>query len=454
VESKEEFFTTINELIKFHPRRSEIGGDDMIKILDAENHIPGLFERLMIIAYQKEAPQYSWLIEKEDYKKFQEKFVALSKDYAARFVGSLFRKSHVYDFGISLQHNKNKTRLELVLQSLGFNANNKMPDFPREKWFTNEIESDYMNQWAIDAVNARKAQEISKGSGVTVAILDSGLDPFNSLFENAAVPGFSFLERTGPPWAAEEHSTIDWGFHGTVTASTVLMIAPECSIMPVRIFDAETQNDPVYDYWMYELMAAGIYYAVHHGAHVIQIGAALKSTEPVVTEAVNYAYYKNVVICTSAGNIPRSFFGMSTEDVMYRAFDNEVILVGGVEKNEEGIRPWPHTVPGSMMDIAAPSQDVFIIVPVYIEGIKNYYVAGTSLSSPIASGAVALMRSAARPSKELLKQPGAFCRLISKCLHKTARLDILGLVEPNDVVGNGLIDVYSAVTMIQQELKK
>ena len=60
--------------------------------------------------------------------------------------------------------------------------------------------------------------------------------------------------------------------------------------------------------------------------------------------------------------------------------------------------------------------------------------------SPILSGVVALMRNAAPPGPELLDRPGAYCRLVSECLRKTARLDVLGLVEPNNIVGQGLVD--------------
>ncbi len=454
-EAKEEFFSTIDKFIKNHPLRSEVSGDDMLRILDASNEIPDLFERLMIIAYQKHEPTYKTWIEKDDaesMEKLREHYVALASEYGQRFVGSLFRRSAVFDFEMSLDHNRGKGRLDLVLQSIGYNARNDLPDYPREQWYTNSIEPDFTTQWALDAVNARNAQELSEGSGVIVAVIDSGLDPYNSLFQDKVVPGFSFLKRTTPPWEREEASTIDWGVHGTATASSVLMIAPDARIMPVRVLDADTMNDPAYDYWLMELMAAGVYYAVNHGAHVIQIGAALRSSEPIVAEAVRYAYHKNVVISTSAGNIPRVHFGLRPEEATYRSFENEVLLVGGVEKNDMGIRPWLHTVPGPTMDVATPSKDVFVVVPVYLKELKNDYVAGTSLSSPIASGVVALMRSAAPPTAELLSQPGVYCRLVSQCLRETAHLDTLGLVEPNEVVGQGLVDAYAAVQKIRVEL--
>lgn len=454
-EAKDTFFATINQLLARNPRSQEVGGKDMATLLDARKQIPDLFERVMLIAWQKHEPEYGEWLRKADepsLSRFHDAFVGLAKDYAGRFVGSLFRTADSYDFEISLPHSSGKSRLDLVLQSLGFNARNDLPAVPKEKWFSNVIASDYRAHWTLDAVNARHTADSANGKGVVVAVLDSGLDPYNTLFKDRAVPGFSFLRRTRPPWEQEDAPTIDWGYHGTVTASTVLLVAPEATIMPVRVLDGDTMNDPVYDYWVYELIAAGVYYAVHHGAHVIQIGAALQSSQPMVAEAVRDAYYHNVVISTSAGNISRAFFGLDPAKQIYRAFESEVLLVGGVEKDGEQIRPWPHTVPNAFMDVVTPSQDVYVIAPVYAPDLKDSYVAGTSLSSPILSGVVALMRSAAPPPASLLAQPAAYARLVARCVRETASLSQLGLVERNDSVGQGLVDAAAAVDAIRRAL--
>ncbi|HKZ53348.1 MAG TPA: S8 family serine peptidase [Candidatus Acidoferrales bacterium] len=456
-EAKDEFFATINKLIATHPQRSELTGDDALRIRDARTDIPNLFERVMIVAYQKDAPTFSQWIEKGDQEslaQFREKFVELAKDYAARFVGSLFRRLRIYEFTSALPHNRGKGRLDLVLQSLGYNVKNDSPEVPPEQRFSNVIEPDYTSQWTLAAVNAPKAQEITKGAGVVVAVLDSGLDPYNSLFKDKTVPGFSFLQRTKPPWEEEATTTVDWGVHGTVVASTVLLIAPDCLIMPVRVTDGETMNDPVYPNWLFEVMAAGMYYAVNHGADIIQFSAPLSASEPVIAQAVRYAYSKNVVVSTSAGNISRPQWGVPPEEQMYYSFRTEVLLVGGLEKEGSAIRSWPHTVPHPVMTVAAPSKDVFVVVPTYIKEMKNDYVAGTSLSSPIVSGVVALMKSAAPPPPEMMARPGEYVRLVSKCLRETARLDLLGLAEPNDVVGHGVVDAYAAVQKIQQSLSQ
>jgi len=453
--AKIEFFATVNDFLEKHFLKAQLSQQDLERIANAQDGIPYLFERIMVLAYQKDAPVFESLIKKgdeESLQTFRVKFISLAKEYAARFVGSLFRKQPRADFAMMLPHNKGKSTLDLVLQTLGFYAKNDLPDFPKAQWYANVIPPDLKSQWAVDAVDARKCWPKTQGEGVIVAVIDSGIDPYNSLFRDRVVPGFNFVMRTTPPWSAENPAMIDYGLHGTGVSSALLAIAPQCKIMPVRIHDSDTMNDPPYDYWLTEQAAAGIYWAVHHGAHIISKSSRLLPSEPVEAEAVRYAYEHNVIICSSAGNIPRVYLGLRPEESLYRAFDREVLLIGGVEKRNGKIRPWPHSVMGDFVDVAAPSKDVFVLVPVYMKGMTNTYVAGTSLSAPIAAGVVALMRSAAPPSQELLKKPGAYVKLITQCIKDTAQLDVLGLSEPNEYVGHGLIDAVAAVERIQEEI--
>ena len=162
------------------------------------------------------------------------------------------------------------------------------------------------------------------------------------------------MGRTTPPWSDENPPMIDWGMHGTGCSSALLAVAPDCRIMPVRVHDGDTMNDPVYDYWIYEFIAAGIYYAVHHGAQVISLSAPLPATELPLLEAAKYAYRENVPLCTSAGNISRIQFGLHLEDQIFKAMKKEVILAGGVAREGDAIRPWPITVPHDEIDIATP----------------------------------------------------------------------------------------------------
>lgn len=448
-----QFFQTVPRLLEKHFRRDELSAGDLQRLAAAERDIPFLFERIANIAYQKDALIYADLISAGDsasLDRFETMFLALSEDYAGRFVGSLFRADVHADFARKLPQNRGKSTLDIVLQTLGYNVNHSVPAVPESERFRNFIEPDYRSQWAIDAINAGPAWSESRGEGVVVAVLDSGIDPFNAAFEDRLVPGFSFLRRTRPPWEAEDAPIIDHGLHGTGVASALLAIAPECRVMMIRTADSETMNDPSHPSWLYELGAAGIHYAVNHGVQVISKSSALNAAEPAFAEAVGRANENNVSICSSAGNIPRSFLGLPPEESVYDAFDREVLLIGGVQRTPRGIRPWPHSVPNIFVDVAAPSQDVFVLVPSYLKDLKNGYVSGTSLSAPIAAGVVALMRSAAPAPPEILAKPGRYAALITRALKETAKLEEIGLSEPNLTVGSGLIDAAAAIRRLRR----
>ncbi len=455
-EGKTAFFAMTGRILQNHPMKSLLDQADLARILNGRAEIPDLFERLIVYGYQKDEPQFSAWARSGDaasLEKFRKAFVALAEDYAARFVGSLFRRARTFEFEMALPHNRGKSRLDLVLQSIGYNARNDLPGLPKEKWFTNTIKPDLMNQWAVDALDVRPCRPAATGTGVVVAVIDSGIDPYNALFRDRIVPGANLLKRTTAPWSAEDPAMIDWGLHGTGCSSAVLAVAPDCKIMPVRVHDGDSMNDPAYDFWIYEFVAAGIYYAVHHGAQVISLSAPLPETELSLRQAARYAYEKNVPICTSAGNISRIQFGMRLEDQIFKGIRKQVILAGGVAREAGAIRPWTVTVPHDEMTVAAPSADVFVVVPVYMKDVEDMYVAGTSLSAPLVAGVLAVLRSGAPPPASVLGKPGEYSRLVMECLTKTARLDVLGLTEPDDIVGHGLADARAALEMMKNLLQ-
>lgn len=456
-DARNEFFSTIDKFIAIHPRRSELSADDMLRLHNARTGIPFLFERVMNLAYQKDEPQYSEWLRKgdaESLKLFRQEFVDLAKEYGARFVGSLFRRDRNPEFAMAMPHNRGKSRLELVLQTLGYNAKNDPAPVPAGGQFSNRIPEEFYNQWTVAALNLTKAQQISKGSGVLVAVLDSGLDPYNSLFKGKTVPGFSFLQRTKAPWENDPDSgnTVDWGWHGTAVSSDLMLVAPDCRIMPIRTLDGNTMNDPVHPYWATEFYAAAVYYAVNHGAQVISISAPMPSSEPVLWQAIRYAYSKNVVVSAGAGNVSRAQWGIGNTEKMYRSFDTELLLVGGIAFKNGKYVPWESSLPGPQVTVGVPADKVFMIAPVYADDLKDSAGSGTSLATPLVSGVAALMRSAAPPSPELLKKPGAYVKLVRTALTETARLDVLGLGDPNDIVGNGLVDACAAIQSVQKKI--
>lgn len=167
-------------------------------------------------------------------------------------------------------------------------------------------------EWPLSFLNASAANRISTGSGVNVALLDSGV-----MTHRVDLTG---QVTTGPDYAGgtEHAGDIGWGEHGTCMASIIaghgrggangmLGIAPGAHVLSVRVIrddDAPDINQPTASNTP---ISDGIRYAVDHGAQVISMslggsdaGADTDSTPE--ADAIRYALDHNVVVVAAAGN--------------------------------------------------------------------------------------------------------------------------------------------------------
>ncbi|WP_128378568.1 type VII secretion-associated serine protease mycosin [Streptomyces cavernae] len=251
-------------------------------------------------------------------------------------------------------------------------------------------------QWALAAMNAEEAWRTTKGKGITVAVLDTGVDDKHPDLEGNVLTGKDMVGfgagRGDAVWAS--HGTAMAGIiaghgHGPGNADGVMGIAPEAKILPVRVIledddpaRAKARNTRG------NALAEGIRWAADNGADVINLslGDDSKSAhpEPAEDEAVQYALRKGAVVVASAGN-----GGDTGDHISYPAAYSGVIAVTAVDKYGTrayfSTRRWYATV-------SAPGVDIVIADP-----DRKYYEGwGTSAASAFVSGAVALVK-AARP---------------------------------------------------------
>lgn len=126
-------------------------------------------------------------------------------------------------------------------------------------------------------------------------------------------------------------------------------------------------------------MINGIYYAVDHGADVINISAGRYGTTDAEQAAIDYAYQNNVVVVASAGN-------ENTSEPLYPASANHVISVGATKSNNKKA---DYSNYGNYVDISAPGEYIYTCDV----GSSYTWASGTSFSAPIVSGTVAIMKA-------------------------------------------------------------
>jgi len=232
-------------------------------------------------------------------------------------------------------------------------------------------------QWHLQFLNIAAAQQISQGSGVVVAVTDSGVDPRSPELQDAVVPGLT----NGGGETGDGRQDVNG--HGTSMASLIaargkggndgaLGIAPKATIMPIRVQLGALMADPAY-------LGPGIDWAVDHGAKVISISAG-SSEEPRTKTAIERALAKDVVVVAAVGNTT------DTTTVAFPAKLPGVLAVAGVDRqgNHASISATgPETV------LSAPAVDIVSI------GLDSRYMtsSGTSNATAIVAGTVALVRA-------------------------------------------------------------
>src|SRR6185312_12211038 len=148
-------------------------------------------------------------------------------------------------------------------------------------------------QWQLDELRADTAWRSSTGRGVTVAVVDSGVDANHPDLAGQVLPG---LDLVGPAGGAGP----DPVGHGTTVAGLiagrnddkrgVVGLAPDSRILPVRVLDERNKYDDAL------IVAKGVRWAVDNGARVINLSLGGSGDSPALAAALDYAFARDVVV--------------------------------------------------------------------------------------------------------------------------------------------------------------
>lgn len=254
--------------------------------------------------------------------------------------------------------------------------------------FANPASADAIRdrQYWLSDYGFTQAWKITKGAGVKVAVIDTGIDVSHPDLLGSVIRG---VDISTPSALVEQTPVQDFGYHGTMVASLLagrghgknlglIGVAPESQLISVAMrFDLQPQNTD-------EQVAAGIHYAVDAGAKVINLSLTRNSKDwPALwDEAFQYAFDNDVVVVAAAGNR-----ASGTDQVGAPATIPGVLVVAGVDKNANISNQ--ASTDGLTIGVSAPATD---LVSAYPGGDYKIW-SGTSGAAPIVSGLVALIRS-------------------------------------------------------------
>lgn len=285
--------------------------------------------------------------------------------------------------------------------------------------------------WAQQVLDPREVWPHSRGAGVTVAVVDSGVDADHPQLSRAGkvLPGMNFFEAENLPgnFDCVSHGT---GVAGIITADPVPGvgfhgIAPDARILPVRISAQDIAENGQSLRIDLAALSNGIRYAVDSGARVLNLSIAGFADFPEMRSAVEYAVARDVVVVAAVGNGQQDGAG---ELPSFPAAYEGVLGVGAIDI--DGARTSTSQV-GPYVDLVAPGAGV--LTTTRVEG--HAYATGTSYAAPFVSATAALVR-AAWPN---LTAPEVAQRLVATASPARGGKD-------SHAYGAGLVNPYRAVT--------
>ncbi|HJZ67587.1 MAG TPA: S8 family serine peptidase [Blastocatellia bacterium] len=259
--------------------------------------------------------------------------------------------------------------------------------------------TDYISQpELLNLLSLNDAQLRSRGAGVVVALIDTGVDRthpdlISHLWRDDREPGtggvdidhdgfaddawgWDFVDNDNDPSEQAGDPAVSVAGHGTFIAGLIALVAPESRIMPIRAFAPDGTSNAF-------TVAAAIKYAVDHGANVINLSFGSPKKSAVVREAIKYARQNDVVLVAAMGNENKD----TDTDPQYPAVLSDVIGVTAIDAES---RKAIFSNFGSNVRVDALGVKLTSTFP----GAEYAMWSGTSFATPLAAAEAALVLSA------------------------------------------------------------
>lgn len=231
----------------------------------------------------------------------------------------------------------------------------------------------YSLAWQLPKIQAPTAWDSSKGAGITVAIVDTGVYAAHPDLTGKVLSGWNVVSNNSDTSDITGHGT---GVAGTVAAASnnstgVTSVAWDAMLLPVRVSNSSDGSAYLSD------LANGVVWAADHGARVANVSYGVSGSAS-VQSAANYMRGKDGVVVVSAGN----------SGAYDSTAPSDALLSVGATDSSDAIASF--STSGSFVDLSAPG----VNIPSTSASGGYSYWSGTSFSSPVVAGVAALVLAA------------------------------------------------------------
>ena len=273
----------------------------------------------------------------------------------------------------------------------------------------------FTNGAFLTQINLGQSQAKTRGFGVIVAVLDTGVAATHPALQNNMMAGLNTMQSASAPADLPDGATNADVGHGTMIAGLITRLAPNAAIMPVRVMNADGKGSTF-------SVAQGIHYAVTHGARIITLSFSATANSSALADALDAAEAAGVILVVAAGND-------SANKAQTPTTGNGALVVASVEADNTKS---PYSNYGPFVSVTAPGTDVRSAF--WNDNYASW--SGTSFAAPMVAAEAALILAA---------NPALSADEVVSLIRDTAR-SVDG-ANPNfkGLLGKGVIDVDAAV---------
>lgn len=217
------------------------------------------------------------------------------------------------------------------------------------------------------------------GAGVTVAVIDSGIDLTHPAFQDSLTDASSWKDFYGADNLPQEEGEIGVGGygHGTNVAGIVMQIAPAAKILPLRVLGPDGSGDVAG-------VAQAILYAADQGAKVINLSLGSDENSSIVEDVIRQVTARGVYVVASAGNANQNSLSYPAALATKKGALGEYLLsVGSTDLSDlkSSFSNYARS-----LEIVGPGENVYAPYP---DGMVAAW-SGTSMAAPMMAGGLAL----------------------------------------------------------------